>query len=319
MAVAELEHRVWGEWPSIRLATPAASIEVVAEVGARIVSLRDEQRHREWLLTGAPPGELELMAWATEDVVFAGRASFGWDECLPTTAPSADPLAPDGPPLRDHGDQWGRGAYLSLDHAAGTVTHAWSAPRWAYRLARRLSFEDERSLLVEYSLRSLATERLPVSWAAHPVLALESGGRLDLPGVDTVRCSWRHGLALPDELAWPLATLEARALDLSTVRPGEGWAAVLYAAAPGPVSAVALDGSRLTFDWDRAFAPSLRVWQSHGGWPPDGERRQQIALEPCTSEHDDLAGAIEAGAARALEPGDELAWWVRVIFDGAGP
>ena len=86
------------------------TFEVVSEVGARVVSLRDVRRDREWLVQGEPPSELEQMAWATEDATFSGRESFGWDECLPTTSACRDPLATDGRDLRDHGDQWGRGA-----------------------------------------------------------------------------------------------------------------------------------------------------------------------------------------------------------------
>ena len=55
MLKANIEHRVWGEWPSIRLSTDAVELEVVGEVGARIVSLRDKRRDREWLVQGDPP------------------------------------------------------------------------------------------------------------------------------------------------------------------------------------------------------------------------------------------------------------------------
>ena len=100
-------------WPR-----PPWPLEVVAEVGARVVSLRDLARDREWLLQNTPPTEAEGMAWSSEGVVFGGRESFGWDECLPTVAPCPDPLDPAAAPLRDHGDQWGRGAYLAVDEAA---------------------------------------------------------------------------------------------------------------------------------------------------------------------------------------------------------
>ena len=113
MVRATVDHATWGVWPSVRLSTAAAELEVVSEVGARVVSLRDRVRDREWLAQGEPPAELTQMAWADEGAAFSGRESFGWDECLPTTAVCPDPLAPDGPRLRDHGDQWGRGAYLA--------------------------------------------------------------------------------------------------------------------------------------------------------------------------------------------------------------
>jgi galactose mutarotase-like enzyme len=309
----EIEHSIWGEWPSIRLVTPAVELEVVGEVGARIVSLRDRRSKREWLAQGEPPTELQQMEWAREDVGFGGRESFGWDECLPTTSVCPDPLAPDGPALRDHGDQWGRGAYLSLDAEEGAVVHTWSGPRWGYRLSRRLSFQDEQTLLVEYLVSSITAESLPIHWAQHPVLRLEPGSYLDLPGVHEVRRSWQQGIDLPDEMSWPTATAtDGREVNLACVRKGEGWASVLYAEPQEEIRAVTPDGARLDMDWDREFAPAVRIWLAYGGWPPGGPPAEQVALEPCTSMHDDLNAALEAGQARILEPGAELRWWVRL-------
>ncbi len=313
MVNVQTTHQTWGEWPSVKLSTDAVELEVVSEIGARVVSLRDKRCDREWLTQGEPPGELEQMAWAEERALFGGRESFGWDECLPTTSICADPLAPDGADLRDHGDQWGRGAYLAVDTERGAVEHTWSVPRWDYRLHRRLSFADATTVLAEYAMVSHASEPLPISWAQHPVLRLEPGSHIDLPEVYTARRSFQNGIDLPDELSWPKATTnEGRELDLACVRSGEGWAAVLYADARDGARVVAPDGARLDFEWDLAFASALRVWLAYGGWPPSGEPQEQVALEPCTSEHDHLAGALAAGQERILAPGGELGWWVRL-------
>jgi hypothetical protein len=313
-----LSHGSWGDWPSVRLATPSVALEVAAEVGARVVSLRDLARDREWLLQSPPPSEAEGMAWSAEDVVFGGRESFGWDECLPTVAPCPDAVDPDAPALRDHGDQWGRGAYLALDVDAGSVTHTWSAPRWPYRLARRLSFEAPGTVLAEYELISLADHALPFLWSQHPVFDLEPGTRIELPGVAEVVRTSQAGIDLPPRTPWPLAApLAGGTLDLSRVHSGLGWSAKLYAEAPpGPVHAVTPAGARLTIDWDRAFAPALGIWLSYGGWPPGGPPVEQVALEPTTSAHDDLAAAQAAGQHRVLPPRGRLAWWVRFRLDG---
>jgi hypothetical protein len=310
---ASIEHRAWGRWPTIALVTPAAELEVVSEVGARVISLRDRRRDREWLVQGEPPTELMQMAWAEEGVEFWGRESFGWDECLPTVSVCADPLAPDGPPLRDHGDQWGRGAYLATDEVTGAIEHTWSVPRWRYRLSRRLSFEDERTVLAEYILDNLATVPMPLLWSQHPVMRLEPGAYLDLPGVDRVIRTWQRGIALPDEPTWPRAVTDVgEEVDLACVRTAAGWAAKLYAHPPEEVRAVARDGARLDLDWDRGFAPALGIWLAYGGWPPQGEPYEQVALEPTTSTDDHLAGASAHDRARWLEAGERLDWWVRL-------
>ena len=181
MVSTTISHASWGEWPSVRLATPVVDLEVVSEIGARVVSLRDLRRDREWLLGGEPPSEAEGMGWSEEGVAFSGR-EMRWDECLPTVSVCADPLDAHAPPLRDHGDQWGREAYLSVDHERGAVEHTWSVPRWPYRLSRRLSFDDEQTLLANYQLTSLADVPLPLLWSQHPVFRLEPRTRLELPG-----------------------------------------------------------------------------------------------------------------------------------------
>jgi hypothetical protein len=313
MVKTEVTHQTWGPWPTVRLATEAVAVEVAGEVGARVISLRDLRRDREWMVQGEPPSELEQMAWAEEAAPFGPRESFGWDECLPTTLTCADPLDASAPELRDHGDQWGRGAYLSTDTDDGALVHTWSVPRWPYRLSRRLSFEDERSLRAEYVLISLAGEPLPIHWAQHALFELEDGATIDLPEVDRVRPSASIGIEFPDEVEWPKTTLDdGRAVDFSRVARGLEWATVVYAQPGENVRVVQPDGARLDLDWDRRFAPDLRVWLSHSGWSAGGPPNVQYGLEPVTSADDDLGAAIAHERAVTLPAGGELRWWVRM-------
>jgi hypothetical protein len=306
-----IAHGGWGRWATVRLTTEAVETVVVSDLGSRVISLRDRRRDREWLLAGAPPGEQEGREWGAEDVEFSGRESFGWDECLPTVAVCADPRDPTAPPLRDHGDQWGRGASQSVDDESGALEHTWSASRWPYRLTRRLSFAAEDTLRAEYTLASLASEALPLLWSQHPVLRLEPGTRLELPGVSRVHRTGQRGIDLPAKPSWPSAmTGDGRSVDLARVRSAEGWAAKLYAMPSGPVAAVAPDGARLEIDWDRGFAPAFGIWLAYGGWPAHGMPYEQVALEPTTSTDDDLVSAQAAGRERLLSPGGRLMWWV---------
>ena len=147
------------------------------------------------------------------------------------------------------------------------------------------------------------------------MLRLEPGSYIDLPEVySRDRRSLQHGIDLPEELAWPRATTsDGREVDLACVRTGEGWAAVLYADAREGARVVAPDGARLDFEWDLDFAPALRVWLAYGGWPPGGEPREQVALEPCTSaaRRPRTARSQRARSASST-PGGELRWWVRL-------
>ncbi len=74
---------------------------------------------------------------------------------------------------------------------------------------------------------------LPLLWSQHPVFRLEPGTRLELPGVTRVRRTSQLGIDLPEDTPWPQATIaDGRAIDLSRVHTGLGWAAKLYAGCP---------------------------------------------------------------------------------------
>jgi galactose mutarotase-like enzyme len=311
----------WGRWPAVRLEDDSLALVVVPGLGARAVSLVDRRSGREWLVQGDPPGRDEAAAWASEDVVFDGRTSFGWDECLPSVAPSPDPLDPGAPALRDHGDQWARPAEPYLDEQTGTLEKTFSSTRWPYAFDRRVSLPGEGEILVEYRLTSRAEKAIPVLWSMHPVFRFEPGTRLDLGRTREARLTWANGLPLSpaDRVGWPVASLDdGQPIDLSHVRGREGWAAKLYAAAPEVARAVTPDGSALELRWDRETAPTLGVWLSTGGWPVGGPPAEQVALEPTTSPDDHLGDALAHERALMLEPGDVRHWWVRIRLRAPG-
>ena len=120
------------------------------------------------------------------------------------------------------------------------------------------------------------------------------------------------GIELPDELDWPVATLaDGHTVNLSCVARALDWATVVYAEPGENVRVVQPDGARLDLDWDRAFAPVLRVWLSNSGWSAEGPPNIQYGLEPVTSADDDLGAAMAQERARILPAHGELRWWVR--------
>jgi galactose mutarotase-like enzyme len=307
----------WGDFAAQSLASGAVSLTLVPDLGARVVSLRDLDSGREWLTSRRPPTASETQPWAAEDAVFDGPVSFGWDECLPTVAPSPDPMDPSAPALRDHGEQWGRFAPTRPNDDGTALLTEWPTSRWGYRFTRRLSFRDARTVLIEYGLENRSERPMPMLWSMHPCLRLEAGSKLDLPGVEAVRATWLNGMPLEaGTLSWPSAAAapsaygEPSQVDLAVVRPGSGWAAKYYATAPRAVRVTTPDGASLELDWDRSVAAALGIWVASGGWPLEGDAVEQIALEPTTSGHDDLASASAEGKARVVESGGQLQWWV---------
>jgi hypothetical protein len=287
-----------------RLTLESDALRLVAcpELGGRIVSLVDRRSGREWLVQGIDPAA--AAPWAAEEAIFGGAEAFGWDECLPTVAPCADPLDPDGPSLRDHGDQWGRAA--SQDVVASSLVTAWPVGRWPYRFERRIELNGG-VVDVAYRLVNDGPRDLPFLWSMHALLALDPGAvvRIEEPGA--ARLTAAHGYAVPPDPAcaeWlvPSAPTATFVKAYTRLRP------------PGRVSVRQPDGAVLEVDWDLAVAPVAGIWLDFGGWPPGGPPGWQAAIEPTTSEDDDLASAIDAGRARILTPGGEVRWFVRLDF-----
>jgi galactose mutarotase-like enzyme len=307
---AQLVETTWGPWHAVRLQSEAVAVTVVPRVGGRIVSLLDRRTGREWLTQGVPPDLAELDAWAREDARFDGRASFGWDECLPGVTTCPDPLEPNGPPLRDHGDQWGRACDVSLDADAGALVTIWRSPRWPMDLERRITLVDD-VLRADYALTSKAERTLPIVWSAHPTLQLEPGARIELPGITTTRVVGVIGWPFEagERVPWPEPIA---GLDLARVRGIEERAAAKLYASTSVARVVTPDGAHLVVETDRHPIRTIGVWLDSGGWPQDGTPIHQVALEPTSGPHDDVIDALANQHAWLLAPGATLRWWLTV-------
>ncbi len=280
---------------------------VCPSLGARVLSLVDQWTGREWLVAGDPPAvdeRGEPAGWSAPDATFSGAAAYGWDECLPTVAPCPDPADPGGPPLRDHGEQWGRPAEVAGDGAALPAT--WPGLRRPYLFRRRLRLDGPR-VVAEYELENRDSSELPVLWSMHPLLALEAGGRMEVEGLVSVRVSHAVGLPLapvPGRAEWPETPgTDGRPVALDVVRgPGAGTALKLYGGwelygswdsasgegLPGVAAAVQPDGSRLELTCTRRSPRTSASGSTMAAGRAPGAPRDQHALEPTTSPDDDL-------------------------------
>jgi galactose mutarotase-like enzyme len=81
---------------------------------------------------------------------------------------------------------------------------------------------------------------------------------------------------------------------------GGHWATDLAAGWLALTDTVARRGVAVVFD--PAVFPHAWLWQVYGGW----RGHHHVALEPWTSHPMDLQGAIDAGRARWLAPGEAI-------------
>jgi hypothetical protein len=276
-------------------------VEVAPALGGKFLSLRSNRTSTEWLLS-----PLRAYTEARSTGGFEGWDGGGFDECLPTVAPTR--TAP------DHGELW-RHAWQE-ETAADSLLLRTTALGGALAFERR-AYLDGASLVLDYAVVNRRDRPQSLLYCAHPLLRVEQGDRILLPPeVRDVVVEGSAGDRLGDRgdrIAWPKPKTGE---DLSVVGPPDGSQADKLFAGPVTDRWCALvrpsldEGIELTFSSD--VLPYLGVWICRAAWPEAGANRQYtVAFEPTNAPHDSLADAERDGTAWKLGLGDRRAWRLR--------
>ena len=252
----------------------------------------------------------------------------GWDECLPSVAACHIETEFSEAEIPDHGDLW-RVEWLPMIKKAHSITYRGECFSLPLRLERTLTLTEQKAswtLSLDYSVTNLnLEERIPWSWSAHPLFAVEEGDRIVLPAsIESLRLEGSGGGRLGkngDNVAWPIAKLaNGSSADLSVAEASDsGIGDKLFA---GPLSAsensCVLErpsaGLRIRVRFDAIATPYLGLWICYGGWPEKpGPKQVCVALEPSTAPVDSLAETGEWS--RVLEPGDCFSWPMEVEIE----
>jgi hypothetical protein len=281
-------------------------VEVAPALGGKFLSLRSKRTSTEWLL---PP--LRAYTESKSTGGFEGWDGGGFDECLPTVAPTR--TAP------DHGEVW-RHAWRE-ETAAGSVLLRTTALAGAVAFERRAHLEGA-SLVLDYTVENRSDVPQSLLYCAHPLLRVEQGDRILLPAeVHELVVEGSAGDRLGrrgDRITWPKpkAGQNLADEDLSVVGPPDGSQADKLFAGPVTDGWCALvrpsldEGIELTFTSD--VLPYLGVWICRAAWPEAGAAKQYtVAFEPTNAPHESLADAERDGTAWQLGPGDRRAWRLR--------
>jgi galactose mutarotase-like enzyme len=264
--------------------------------------------------------------------------SGGWDECFPTVGPCPIPGAPPGtPPLPDHGELWSAPWTSSVFDGADGTTLAGSARGIAfpYEFHRRVTLDPHEPVVhFHYLLRHTGDSPFPWIWSAHPLLNVQPGSVLELPGVTQVKVAAVHGREDPlaelgassslrsgrrlsenDLVSWPGGI--GGDADGFTFPSDGGWAAKLFGDLSGEGRMILTDprrGERLEMIVQPSQVPQVGLWINCGGWAPAGRTPYyNLALEPCIGAPDRLDIAVqEWHTAQTLQPGEERSWSVDV-------
>jgi galactose mutarotase-like enzyme len=308
-------------FPAVALRSADLEVIAVPTLGMKLTNLR-RLNGREWLwrsdqISLAPPKPGASYVETAD--------SGGWDECFPTVGPCPIPGAPPRTPaLPDHGELWSAPWTSSVyDHAGGT-TLAGSARGTAfpYEFHRQITLDRQEPVVrFRYLLRHTGDTPFPWIWSAHPLLNVQPGTAVTLPGVKQVKLAAVHGredftaLRKNEVVSWPGAI--GGDSERFTFPENGGWALKAFGDL-GPEGRMVLTdprrGERLELVVRRDEVPQVGLWINCRGWAPPGRTPYyNLALEPCIGAPDQLDLAVrEWRTAQTLEPGEEREWSVDV-------
>jgi galactose mutarotase-like enzyme len=254
------------------------------EHGGRIVSLTG--LGREWL-TGSSPAE----PGATR---FVHPGTGGWDEALPTIAPSDD--------LPDHGDVWNvpwSVASVGEDEVTTTVRSVSSG----VVLERRIRATSD-GLAMRYRASTGAARPRSFLWSAHPLFSAADGAHVVLPGVTEALQEYPR---VDPHAPVPGATSSGPADDDVTPRAVKAFVASTALRSSSEktggsrrvqASIVLADDRALSMTWDPLEIPWLGIYADTGEF----SQGPVLALEPTSTPSDAAAGASELWAVSAASP-----------------
>jgi len=303
---------------AIHADTGALALTLLPELGGKISRLRDMRSGRAWLWRN-PRLAYQRMPHGSSYVLHAD--SGGWDECFPTVGACPVRRQETDVTLTDHGELWYQPWQHQLYERAGAVTLAGSVMgrQFPYELARDITVPpDGAEVQLRYRLCHRGDKPFPYLWSSHPLLNVQDGTTLEVPGVSRAMVAEVHGrddIRVNDAIGWPLDSNDG-AYHFASNR---GWAVKLFAdlGAEGVMRLTDPQrGERLELRVSPREVPQVGIWINSGGWAPPGKRPyDNLALEPCIGAPDRLDLALtQTRLASILLPGTERVWSVTVTL-----
>lgn len=304
----------WLGQPALVLETSALRLITVPGMGAKIVSLFDKQRGREWLL---PPTNRDFKPVAY-GASFVDQDMSGWDEIFPTTGACLYPVEGryQHTPLPDHGEVWS--IPWQVDGMTPNSIQLSTVGRvLPYRLTRTVEVIGDQEVHLAFEVVNTGSEPLTALWSAHPQFVADAETRVRLPeGVTHVvnvhaTEDWQErdrlytwAEAQSEDGKWhrldAIGTAELHKCRKFFVHPDQpiNWAALQQGQY----------GAWVRLSWDSDCIPYFGLWVDEGTYNP----APTAALEPTTGYYDRLDRAWENNRAMHLPPDIPVGWYVDV-------
>jgi galactose mutarotase-like enzyme len=301
---SHVSHSGFAGW---RLSNDSLSVDVVPELGARIVSLKNVRSGREWCWH--PDESMQLFANDYGDS-FADSPNVGFDECFPTI----EACEWQGRRLPCHGEVWS--VPWTLDEEAweeGIVSTTVTCRQSPLELNRQVSIRGNQVQL-DYLLHNKGDQPEAYLWAFHPMMRVNSDDRLELP--EEVRILKVEGVrgvpenAPESDWSWP-SPFAGFELDRFELGANEGASVKGFTGKLKECSAriaSQANGEYFEISWEAEPNPFLGVWINRGAYRGF---QHVAALEPTNSQTDFLN---KHHMPRLLPAGAQCSWSMTITL-----
>ena len=286
-------------FPAYGLRTEELELFVIPELGANVASLRSVRSGREWMWQR--PDGLGLFANAGGDA-FERSPLTGAVECVPTIVPCT--VA--GRALPDHGEAWTAAWEIDeADFRDRTIRTSVRLPVSQLEFSRSIRLDGPVARF-EYRIGNPSPEPASYLWAFHPLFAVETGDRLELPdSIHCVRASVSQGyadIANSGVWNWPEPLPGVRLDRIGADGRPNSFAKFFadFSECADGYAALCCGAERLEFRFDPRQISAVGLWFTHGGW----HGFTHLAIEPTSDMSDSLAEVRP----HLLPPGSERCW-----------
>lgn len=289
---------------SITMENEQIRIEMVPDLGGKLVSILYKPSGKEWMLDSGerpvrqPEYGSSFVEWDMS----------GWDECFPTI--NACPWELDSNiQLPDHGDIWALPWEYRVEE--NEVISSVESSLLRYRFTRSLSMHSGNKVRMNYRVDNSGDQPMPFLWVPHPQFAVTEPTQLLLPEImEEMLCVYPgHRLKDGETYAWDEVSL------ISPEVTGDG--RKFYYEGQVPVSWSGLYGQEsenfLIVSVPKDKVPYLGVWMDEGMF----NDRVTCALEPSIGYYDSLDRAVSNGTAQTVPAHTSFEWYLELSI-GAG-
>jgi hypothetical protein len=279
--------------PIVRLESDYLKVEVVPEVGGRVLSLVEKRSGYEFLWRNHTLRLERLLPGSEYDPNFYG----GVDELIPNDIPEKinDVDCP------DHGELWT--TPLSWKVEDERLLLQGKLPKFGLRYEREMSLRRDRSCLdFTYRISNESGRTREFLWKLHAALAIQPGDIIHCPARkgQVVDLAWsRHKTLAPFD--WPM--IEGEAANVIPAADGTVDFYYLFELSSGIIGwKRPSHGLSFAYEFNPKVFPCAWLFASYGGF----RGHYTVVLEPCTAMPLSVNDAAAKNQCSRLEPGQTL-------------